>query len=48
MTPESAIGGPLALVRTGDRIRLSVAAALDFTAGQRRGAEAARGRLGEA
>ncbi len=25
VTPESAIGGPLALVRTGDRIRLSVA-----------------------
>jgi dihydroxy-acid dehydratase len=24
VTPESAIGGPLALVRTGDRIRLSV------------------------
>jgi dihydroxy-acid dehydratase len=26
VTPESAIGGPLALVRTGDRIRLSVSA----------------------
>jgi dihydroxy-acid dehydratase len=26
VTPESAIGGPLALVRSGDRIRLSVAA----------------------
>src|SRR5712691_9009388 len=25
VTPESAIGGPLALVQTGDRIRLSVA-----------------------
>jgi dihydroxy-acid dehydratase len=25
VTPESAIGGPLAIVRTGDRIRLSVA-----------------------
>jgi dihydroxy-acid dehydratase len=25
VTPESAVGGPLALVRTGDRIRLSVA-----------------------
>jgi len=25
VTPESAIGGPLAVVRTGDRIRLSVA-----------------------
>jgi dihydroxy-acid dehydratase len=24
VTPESAIGGPLAYVRTGDRIRLSV------------------------
>jgi dihydroxy-acid dehydratase len=24
VTPEAAIGGPLALVRTGDRIRLSV------------------------
>jgi dihydroxy-acid dehydratase len=26
VTPESALGGPLAHVRTGDRIRLSVAA----------------------
>jgi dihydroxy-acid dehydratase len=26
VTPEAAIGGPLAIVRTGDRIRLSVAA----------------------
>jgi dihydroxy-acid dehydratase len=26
MTPESAIGGPLALVRDGDQIRLDVAA----------------------
>jgi dihydroxy-acid dehydratase len=26
ITPESAIGGPLALVRDGDRIRLDVAA----------------------
>jgi dihydroxy-acid dehydratase len=25
VTPEAAIGGPLAIVRTGDRIRLSVA-----------------------
>ena len=25
VTPEAAVGGPLALVRTGDRIRLSVA-----------------------
>ena len=25
ITPESAIGGPLALVKTGDRIRLDVA-----------------------
>jgi dihydroxyacid dehydratase/phosphogluconate dehydratase len=25
VTPESAVGGPLALVRTGDRIRLDVA-----------------------
>jgi dihydroxy-acid dehydratase len=25
VTPEAAIGGPLAVVRTGDRIRLSVA-----------------------
>ena len=25
VTPESAVGGPLAIVRTGDRIRLSVA-----------------------
>ena len=27
VTPEAALGGPLALVRTGDRIRLSVAEA---------------------
>ena len=27
ITPESAVGGPLALVRTGDRIRLDVASA---------------------
>lgn len=26
VTPESALGGPLALVQTGDRIRLSVSA----------------------
>jgi dihydroxy-acid dehydratase len=26
VTPEAAVGGPLSLVRTGDRIRLSVAA----------------------
>jgi dihydroxy-acid dehydratase len=26
ITPESAVGGPLALVRNGDRIRLDVAA----------------------
>jgi dihydroxy-acid dehydratase len=26
ITPESAVGGPLALVRTGDEIRLDVAA----------------------
>ena len=30
VTPESAIGGPLAWVRTGDRIRLSVAGADDL------------------
>jgi dihydroxy-acid dehydratase len=28
VTPEAAIGGPLALVRTGDRIRLSVSEAI--------------------
>jgi dihydroxy-acid dehydratase len=26
ITPEAAVGGPLAIVRTGDRIRLDVAA----------------------
>ena len=30
VTPESAIGGPLAWVQTGDRIRLSVARADDL------------------
>ncbi len=44
VTPEAAIGGPLALVRTGDRIRLSVARRelsllVDETELQRRAAE---------
>ena len=32
VTPEAAIGGPLAHVRNGDRIRLSVAQARDLAA----------------
>ena len=41
VTPESAIGGPLAWVQTGDRIRLDVAAARARAAGERRGDGAA-------
>ena len=34
VAPEAAVGGPLALVRTGDRIRLDVASrTLDFLRG---------------
>ena len=36
VTPEAAIGGPLALVRNGDRIRLSVDGAPPRPAGRRR------------
>ncbi len=44
VTPESAIGGPLAHVRNGDRIRLSVKDREICTAGVRRRAGAARAR----
>ena len=49
ITPESAIGGPLALVQNGDRIRLDVAGAPARTAGvatrnSRRGASSGKRR----
>ncbi len=44
VTPEAAIGGPLAHVRNGDRIRLSVTQPRDHAAGVRRGTGAARAR----
>ena len=40
VAPEAAVGGPLALVRTGDRIRLSVEGAPARSAGGRGGAGA--------
>ena len=42
VTPESAIGGPLAQVRNGDRIRLEREQARARAAGERRGARAPR------
>ena len=45
VSPESAIGGPLALVRNGDRIRLSVSGAQTRTAGGRGGTRAAPQRV---
>ena len=48
VAPESAIGGPLALVRTGDRIRLDTAGRrLDLLV-ERRGARGAAGGVGAA
>ena len=44
VTPESAIGGPLAHVRNGDRIRLSGREARDQPAGRRRRIGATRAR----
>ena len=43
VTPEAAVGGPLALVRTGDRITLDVPARSSRLRGRRRRAGAARG-----
>ena len=44
MTPEAALGGPLALVRTGDLIKLSVACRATCRATRRVGCRLVAGR----